>query len=99
MVAAGGVIGALVRYGMSTAGSGSPLITVAINVSGCFLIGVLYTVIDRKTARLFLGTGLLGGYTTFSTASVDGLPYMAATLIGAILAVWAGSSLAAAVKR
>ncbi|MEU4694423.1 CrcB family protein [Actinoplanes sp. NPDC023714] len=102
-VAAGGVIGALARYAISTAWSGSHEATLLINVSGCFLIGVLYTLVDRKIPRLFLGTGMLGGYTTFSTASVGaldaGLPYLAATLFGAILAVWAGSATAGVIKR
>ncbi|MEU4559347.1 CrcB family protein [Actinoplanes sp. NPDC023936] len=102
-VAAGGVAGALVRYAIATAWSGSHWATLLINVTGCFLIGVLYTLIDRKMVRLFLGTGVLGGYTTFSAASVDtlhaGFFYLAATVIGALLAVWAGSELATVFKR
>ena len=57
-------------------------------------------------AAPFLGVGVLGGYTTFSTYAVDiqqavtagaagvGLLYLAATMAGALLAVWAGSSTA-----
>ncbi|MBB2945185.1 CrcB protein [Actinoplanes lutulentus] len=102
-VATGGVLGALTRFAISSAWSGSHWATWLINVTGCFLIGVLYTLIDRKIVRLFLGTGFLGGYTTFSTAAVDtlhaGLPYLAATLIGSLLAVWAGSSLTGIVAK
>ena len=98
-VSAGGVLGALARLAVSTALSGSPWSTWLVNVTGCFLIGVLYTLVERRMPRLFLGTGLLGGYTTFSTATVQvetaGLPYLAATLIGSLLAAWAGSLLAA----
>ncbi|MEV6306199.1 CrcB family protein [Actinoplanes sp. NPDC051861] len=102
-VSAGGVLGALARYAISAAWPGTPWATWAINVSGCFLIGALYTLVDRRIPRLFLGTGVLGGYTTFSTATVQvpeaGLGYLAATLIGSLLAAWAGSALAAAVRR
>ncbi|WP_229076157.1 CrcB family protein [Actinoplanes sp. DH11] len=97
-VAAGGAIGALARYAISTAWPGTPWATWLINVTGCFALGVTYTLVKGRIARAFLGTGVLGGYTTFSTASVDtlhaGLPYLAATLLGALLAVWAGSALA-----
>ncbi|WP_430781228.1 fluoride efflux transporter FluC [Actinoplanes sp. G11-F43] len=99
VVSAGGVLGALARWGISTAWphspTGFPWSTWAINVSGCFLIGVLHTRIERRLPRLLLGTGFLGGYTTFSTAIVEvsaaGLAYLAATLIGCLLAVLAGS--------
>ncbi|GIE81105.1 hypothetical protein Aph02nite_70550 [Actinoplanes philippinensis] len=101
-VAAGGVLGALTRFGIATAWphepGGFPWATWAINVSGCFLIGVLYTRVRGRIPRLLLGTGFLGGYTTFSTAIAEvsqaGLVYLAATLIGAVAAVAAGSVLA-----
>ncbi len=94
-VSAGGALGALARFAVTTALAGSPWATWLVNVTGCFLIGVLYTLVDRKVPRLFLGTGVLGGYTTFSTATVEvtetGLGYLAATLTGCLLAAWAGS--------
>ncbi|GAA0438490.1 hypothetical protein Aca07nite_47460 [Actinoplanes capillaceus] len=101
-VAAGGMLGALARYGIATAWPtaphGFPWSTWLINVTGCFLIGVLYSRVEPRLPRLFLGTGFLGGYTTFSTAIVEtsqaGLVYPAATLIGAMVAVAAGSALA-----
>jgi CrcB protein len=101
-VAAGGVLGALTRYGIATvwpyAQGGFPWSTWVINVSGCFLIGVLNTRVQRRLPRLLLGTGFLGGYTTFSTAVVEvsqaGLIYLVATLAGAVVAVTAGSLLA-----
>ncbi|MEU4622570.1 CrcB family protein [Actinoplanes sp. NPDC023801] len=101
-VAAGGVLGALARYALATTWpytpGAFPWSTWVINVSGCFLIGVLNTRVRRRLPRLLLGTGFLGGYTTFSTAVVEisdaGLIYLAATLIGAVAAVTAGSLLA-----
>ena len=81
-----------------------------VNVAGCALMGVLKVVIGelRSAPRLaspFPGTGVLGGFTTFSTYAVGthllltggrpvtGLPYGAATPLAALLAVWAGAGL------
>ncbi|MEV6845209.1 CrcB family protein [Actinoplanes sp. NPDC051411] len=112
-ISAGGVIGALARDGLATAwphpASGFAWSTFVINVTGCLLIGVLMVVVTevgppRRLVRPFLGVGVLGGYTTFSTYIVDvhraaaagapwvALAYLAATLVAAILAVWAGSA-------
>lgn len=51
---------------------GFPVGTLAVNLAGCLLIGILYGLFDRGTAaspelRLFLAVGLCGGFTTFST--------------------------------
>jgi len=79
-ISAGGVIGALTRYAVTTAwphdSAGFPWATWTINVSGCFLIGVLMVLIGRhwpeqRLVRPFFGVGILGGYTTFSTSVVD----------------------------
>lgn len=79
-ISAGGVLGALSRYGLQVAFPHSPVefpwATFAVNVSGCFLIGILMALITevwtgRVLLRPFLGVGFLGGYTTFSTYAVD----------------------------
>ncbi len=77
IVAAGGALGSLARYGLSgwihsrTQG-GFPYGTLAVNVLGCLAIGAaLHFIQDRQTlgpnARLFLTIGILGGFTTFSS--------------------------------
>jgi fluoride exporter len=74
-VAAGGGIGSVVRYLLSAAfpaGHGFPWAIFAVNVSGCFLLGLLMVYLlevwpPRRFLRPFLAIGLLGGYTTFST--------------------------------
>lgn len=80
VIAAGGVIGALGRHGISVAFPHSPQTfgwaTFVINVSGCLLIGALMVVITeiRRThalVRPFLGVGVLGGFTTFSAYVLD----------------------------
>lgn len=110
-ISVGGVCGALARYGLATEWPHRPggfaWATLVTNVSGCLLIGVLMVIVTevaphRRLLRPFLGVGVLGGYTTFSTSVVDihqaasagragaALAYLAATLAGAMLAVWAG---------
>ncbi|UOZ03169.1 fluoride efflux transporter CrcB [Amycolatopsis sp. WQ 127309] len=114
VVAAGGVLGACARYGATllwpTASGGFPWTTFWINVTGCAAMGVLMAVITAMPAahplvRPFLGTGVLGGYTTFSTYAVDAehlldgghaptaLLYLVATVIAAVAAVWATGAL------
>ncbi len=112
-VSAGGALGALARYGLAVAWphpDGSfPWPTFVVNVSGCLLIGALMvTVGHRPLLRPFLGVGVLGGYTTFSAYTVEALrlaapgtalAYLAATLCGAVLAVWAGATAAERLRR
>ena len=112
-VALGGVLGAEARYGLATAWphatASFPWSTLVINAVGCLLIGVLMVAITEVVtphplARPFLGIGVLGGFTTFSTYTVDtqrllvaGRPglavaYVLATLTVALASVAAGSA-------
>jgi CrcB protein len=114
-IAAGGVLGAEARYALGLAlphAPGSwPLATLLINVSGSFVLAALMVVLTELTSphrllRPFLGVGVLGGYTTFSTAEIDvaqmlraGRPllavgYLLGTVLAAVLAAWAGATLA-----
>ncbi len=111
-IAVGGALGALARYGLSVAlphaRSGFPWSTFLTNVSGCLLLGALMvfvTELPRLPAltRPFLGVGVLGGYTTFSTAVVDtrtlaaagatrtALLYLLGTLVTALAASLLGT--------
>ena len=82
-VAAGGAIGAALRYGIglgitARTGEGFPWHTLAINVVGAFLIGMLLALpwtgmSSGAPWRLFLVTGILGGFTTFSTLSYESI--------------------------
>jgi CrcB protein len=113
-IAAGGALGALGRYGvgMWLAGppDGFPWATLWVNVTGCFLMGVLMVGITEvwsphRLLRPFLGTGVLGGYTTFSAYTGEAhhllthgrvplaFGYLAVTLVAALVAVYAGLAL------
>lgn len=120
VISAGGALGALARFGVATAfparPDGFPWATFAINVSGCLLIGVLMVLVTEvltahRLVRPFLGVGVLGGYTTFSTYVVDikrlidnrvpvtALLYLAGTVLAALVAVWAGVAVTRAAAR
>ncbi|MFE7503602.1 MULTISPECIES: fluoride efflux transporter CrcB [unclassified Streptomyces] len=109
VVALGGATGACARYGAGllwpTAAGGFPWTTLVVNVVGCAVIGVFMVVISEvwaahRLVRPFFGTGVLGGFTTFSTYAVDieqlvskdragtGLVYLGVTLLAALAAVW-----------
>lgn len=74
-VALGSAIGGVARYLVGRflpLQSDFPWPTFLVNVAGCFLIGLIYGLIDRgvgmsESARLFLTVGFCGGFTTFST--------------------------------
>ena len=72
-VVLGGAVGASARYGVTVAvGDRSfPWAVLGINVLGSFLLGVLLASRASDLTRVALGAGLLGGFTTFSTFSVD----------------------------
>lgn len=111
-VAAGGALGAAGRHAVSVAlpqhPGAFPWATLAVNVSGCLAIGVLMVVLTEVARRPpwvlrpLLGVGFLGGFTTFSTYTVEtrqlldaGLPragvgYLFATLAAALVAAQVG---------
>ena len=79
LVAAGGAIGSAARYGvgrwMGLQGSAVPWPTLLVNATGAFAIGLLLVAAARLGWpgwwRPFLAVGILGGYTTFSTFSLE----------------------------
>lgn len=85
-VAMGGIVGCCARYGVSQAvqvfyGRSFPLATLVINVSGCLAMGFLfYLTLERVSVspslRVAILTGVLGGFTTFSTFAMETLLLM-----------------------
>jgi CrcB protein len=114
LVAVGGVLGVLARYGISRVTLHHESLvwsTVAINLAGSFLLGLLVAANwFSRDVREGLGVGFLGGFTTFSTFSVQtvleveaGRPgravaYVVASVLGGIAAAAAGYAVGRAVR-
>lgn len=112
LIALGGALGTLARHGVTVwfsqmFGAAFPYATLAINFVGSFLLGVVMQVsltsdFLSPTLRLALGTGVLGGFTTYSTFSYEtftfleqgawlaGLANAILTLVGCLLATLLG---------
>jgi fluoride exporter len=111
LVMLGGALGAGARHLVGAGvlawrGPGFPLATLLVNVAGGLAMGLLAGVLTRvgggEAWRLFLGVGVLGGFTTFSAFSLDAVllaeqgrllaatGYVAASVIGALAALVAG---------
>lgn len=120
-MSAGGAVGALTRYAAAVlwpAPVGAfPWAVFWANVLGCALIGVLMALVSEHgrsahpLVRPFLGVGVLGGFTTFSTYALDfsellereeagtAMAYAAGTVAGAMGAVWLAASVTRAVLK
>ena len=96
-VAVGGALGSAARYGLAEAWPAPPhafaWATFLTNVIGCLAIGLLLGVERGALLRAFAGTGLLGGFTTYSAFAVQsdalwraGRPWLAAAYVAATLA-------------
>jgi fluoride exporter len=86
LIAAAGAVGTLARYGLHhvvqhASGSAFPWGTLAVNVLGCFLFGVVWmlaeerALISQQTAKIVL-VGFMGAFTTFSTFGFDSASLM-----------------------
>lgn len=75
LVAIGGFLGATARYfvsiRLSTFKSDFPPATFIVNITGSFLLGLLFGIMPSSNASLLFGVGFLGSYTTFSTLKVE----------------------------
>jgi fluoride exporter len=101
IVFVGGGIGSMLRHGVNVLsarwlGTGFPYGTLTVNVTGSIVMGLLagYFAFKGDTAqswRLFLMTGILGGYTTFSAFSLDAILLYERSEIGLALAYVAAS--------
>jgi fluoride exporter len=115
VIAVGGGVGAEARYGIAlllpTMPGHFPWATFVTNVAGCMCIGAFMVLITEvwsahRLLRPFLGVGVLGGFTTFSTYAVEvrgllqpgsvavAFGYLAGTVVSALLAVIVGVALA-----
>lgn len=119
-VMVGGALGAGARFltsraGLALFGPSFPYATLAVNLIGGLLMGLLTGALVRGGAtaeplRLFLGVGVLGGFTTFSSFSLDvvvmiqrgafglALFYALLSVAGSVLALFAGLGIARAMN-
>jgi CrcB protein len=122
-IALGGALGSVARFALTGAtarmvGNAFPWGTILVNVSGCFVIGVLAVttgpegrVMTPPHMRQFLLIGVCGGYTTFSSFSlqtldlirggevVGALGNVALSLIACLVAVWIGATAGQALNQ
>ena len=119
LVGLGGMIGSIARYKLGgailhqTTAWRFPLSTFVINVAGCLVIGLLAALAEHRDffsteMRLFLFTGLLGGFTTFSAFGYEGVfllrrgevgtaaLYAVASVLCGFAAVWVGFKIGSA---
>lgn len=111
LIALGGALGALARHTISdltyrVTGSGFPWGTLAVNLSGCLVIGFLWAAAERAPlpghGSSLVFVGFLGAYTTFSTFGIEtlnllrngdtvlALANVAASNLGGLVIVWVG---------
>ncbi|MET0821427.1 MAG: CrcB family protein [Aeromicrobium sp.] len=122
LVVGGGAAGSLARYGLGewlNPGHELPVGTLLVNVTGAFVLGALLAALAlrgddsgrRRQARLLLGTGFLGGYTTYSSLAVEtdalmrdghaalGAAYAMGSVVLGLVAALAGVAAGRAVAR
>lgn len=122
VIVLGGMIGAAARHGIELGWPPEPgrlpWATFVTNLGGSLLLGVLMVVVQETASahplvRPFVGVGVIGGFTTFSTYAVQSrallagdvphpalaLAYVFGTAVGALAAVWVGLTLARAVAH
>ncbi|GAK70905.1 putative fluoride ion transporter CrcB [Agrobacterium rubi TR3 = NBRC 13261] len=115
LVAIGGAIGSVARYlvgvlGTRLAGPNFPWGTITVNIVGAFLIGLMVEVVARRfdasaEMRVFIVTGVIGGFTTWSSFTLDAVVlfergemglaalYLGGSLILSFAAIFAGLAL------
>ena len=116
-VGLGGAVGAMLRYAISLIPykGGFPLLTFVTNILGALLIGFIVGYASKRNVSdslmLFLKTGLCGGFTTFSTFSLEAynlfvsgskilaVCYAVLSAVCCILGVWLGITLSTAVVK
>lgn len=112
LVGAGGGLGSIARYlcqrwFIANHATAFPWATFAVNISGCFLIGIFWgisfrTFAENESWKLFLMTGICGGFTTFSAFTLEGIGlikeqklalffmYVAASVVTGLFATYLG---------
>ena len=89
LVGLGGSLGSMIRYGTSLLIRSKlfPFATLSVNIIGCFIIGLVFALSIKEESisdnwKLFLATGICGGFTTFSAFSLENLGLLQSGRIG-----------------
>jgi fluoride exporter len=103
IVGTGGFLGSVFRFLIQIVmakggGSTFPFATFVVNITGCFLIGIIYAISEKGNLmspewRMFLTVGFCGGFTTFSTFALDNLNLLKGNSAGYLLLNAGGSIL------
>ncbi|MEJ6554981.1 CrcB family protein [Microbacterium esteraromaticum] len=110
LAAAGGAIGTAGRLALGTLIADGPAAVLVANLAGSLLLGILTARLPSSDLRILLGTGLLGGFTTYSAFAIDtvelwaasptlAVGYVAASIVGGLLAAWLGLRLGGSLTR
>lgn len=110
LAAVGGTLGTAARLGLGMLIIDAPAAALAANLAGALLLGILTARLPAGDLRILLGTGVLGGFTTYSAFAVDGVElwgaspalsvgYIAASLAGGLLAAWLGLRIGGSLRR
>lgn len=110
LAAAGGAVGTAARLGLGMVITDAPTAVLVANLVGALLLGILTARLPASDLRILLGTGMLGGFTTYSAFAVDSVElwatapvlcvgYVVASLIGGLLAAWLGLRIGVASAR
>jgi len=116
IVGLGGASGSMLRYAVQKifqvqTAAAFPTGTLLVNIAGCFLIGILWSLVSRSLTwndemKLLLMTGFCGGFTTFSSFTLEGIGllkenkaalffiYLTASVVGGLLATFIGIRIA-----
>jgi fluoride exporter len=111
LVGLGGAAGSMLRFAVQRYANvpGIPYGTLIVNLTGCFLIGILWGLLSKnfitQATGILLMTGFCGGFTTFSAFTYEGVQmmqdnrwlllagYIGASIIGGLFATFAGYKL------
>ncbi|MGW9628804.1 fluoride efflux transporter FluC [Microbacterium sp. NPDC055521] len=110
LAAAGGAVGTAARLGLGMLIIDAPVAVLVANLVGALLLGILTARIPASDLRILLGTGMLGGFTTYSAFAVDSVElwaaapalavgYIAVSLAGGLLAAWLGLRIGGSLGR
>ncbi|WP_318247193.1 fluoride efflux transporter FluC [Microbacterium commune] len=101
LAAVGGTVGTAARLGLGMLIADAPVAVLVANIAGAMLLGILTARLPASDLRILLGTGMLGGFTTYSAFALDSVElwadsparavgYVVASVGGGLVSAWLG---------